>query len=108
MRTSRGFSPRLTGDQVKTARRLYDQKDMTVSQIGEVLGVSRTTIYRALDRQVAPGRYPKHRAAESPEGCTGQDMTRYGRLGSVRRMADRWKFAHRHVQDGVPLTALTR
>lgn len=48
-----GRPPRLTGDQVKTARRLYDQKDMTVSQIGEVLGVSRTTIYRTLDRQPA-------------------------------------------------------
>ena len=48
-----GRPPRLTGDQVKTARRLYDQKDMTVSQIGDVLGVSRTTIYRALDRQAA-------------------------------------------------------
>ena len=33
---------------------LYDQKDMTVSQIGEVLGVSRTTIYRALGKQAQP------------------------------------------------------
>jgi DNA invertase Pin-like site-specific DNA recombinase len=49
-----GRPPRLTGDQVKTARRLYDQKDMTVSQIGEVLGVSRTTIYRALGKQTEP------------------------------------------------------
>ena len=36
--------------QVTTARQLYDQRDMTVEQIGEVLGVSRTTIYRALRR----------------------------------------------------------
>ena len=48
-----GRSPRLTGNQVKTARRLYDQKELTVGQIGDVLGVSRTTIYRALDRQAA-------------------------------------------------------
>ena len=48
-----GRPPRLTGDQVKTARRLYDQKELTVGQIGDVLGVSRTTIYRALDRQAA-------------------------------------------------------
>ena len=48
-----GRPPRLTGDQVKTARRLYDQKELTVGQIGDVLGVSRTTIYRVLDRQAA-------------------------------------------------------
>ena len=48
-----GRPPRLTADQVKTARRLYDQKELTVGQIGDVLGVSRTTIYRALERQAA-------------------------------------------------------
>ena len=30
------------------ARRLYEQKDMTVAQIGKVLGVSRSTVYRVL------------------------------------------------------------
>jgi len=30
-----------------------------------------------------PGRHRKHRAAESSEGWTGQDMTRHGRLDSV-------------------------
>ncbi|WNB85773.1 helix-turn-helix domain-containing protein [Cellulomonas sp. ATA003] len=29
---------------------MYEQNDMTVTQIGNVLGVSRTTIYRALNR----------------------------------------------------------
>ena len=48
-----GRPPRLTADQVKTAQRLYDQKELTVGQIGDVLGVSRTTIYRALERQGA-------------------------------------------------------
>ena len=43
----------LSADQVKAARRMYEQKDMTVAQIGDVLGVSRTTIYRALNRQPA-------------------------------------------------------
>lgn len=43
----------LSTDQVKAARRMYEQKDMTVAQIGDVLGVSRTTIYRALNRQPA-------------------------------------------------------
>jgi len=45
-----GRPPRLTPNQVTTARKLYDQQDMTVAQIGEVLGVSRTTIYRVLRR----------------------------------------------------------
>lgn len=44
----------LSADQVKTARRLYSQQDMTVAQIGDVLGVSRTTVYRTLNRHPAP------------------------------------------------------
>ncbi|TPG06957.1 recombinase family protein [Curtobacterium flaccumfaciens] len=46
-----GRPPRLSGDQVQTARRLYEQREMTVAQIGDVLGVSRTTVYRALRRE---------------------------------------------------------
>lgn len=45
-----GRPPRLTPYQVATAKKLYEQQDMTVAQIGEVLGVSRSTIYRALRR----------------------------------------------------------
>src|SRR5699024_9656300 len=45
-----GRPPKLTEDQITTAKKLYDQQDMTVAQIGEVLGVSRSTIYRALRR----------------------------------------------------------
>jgi DNA invertase Pin-like site-specific DNA recombinase len=54
--------PRLSPHQVTTARRMYEQQDMTVEQIGQVLGVSRTTIYRTLKRdQVTPtkGRKPR-------------------------------------------------
>ena len=42
----------LSADKLRTAKRLYEQKDMTVAQIGEVLGVSRSTVYRALRRNV--------------------------------------------------------
>ena len=45
----------LTDDQARTARRLYEQKEMTVSQIGKVLGVSRSTVYRALGQESAAG-----------------------------------------------------
>lgn len=48
-----GRPPRLSPDQVRTAQRLYEQQDMTVAQIGNVLGVSRTTVYRSLARQTA-------------------------------------------------------
>ena len=44
----------LTKDKLRTARRLYEQQDMTVKKIGEVLGVSRTTVYRALRQSPTP------------------------------------------------------
>ena len=40
----------LSTDKLRTAKRLYEQKDMTVTQIGEVLGVSRSTVYRAISK----------------------------------------------------------
>ena len=43
-----GRPPALTGDKLATAKKLYDQQDLTVAQIGDILGVSRSTIYRAL------------------------------------------------------------
>ncbi|MGP9586163.1 recombinase family protein [Micrococcaceae sp. AOP34-BR2-30] len=46
-----GRPPSLTGDKLATAKKLYDQQDMTVAQIGDILGVSRSTIYRALRRE---------------------------------------------------------
>jgi DNA-binding MarR family transcriptional regulator len=56
-----GQPARLSPDQVLTARQLYEQQDMTVAQIGDVLGVSRTTVYRALRRESKPdaGRHRK-------------------------------------------------
>ncbi|WP_426999145.1 recombinase family protein [Pseudarthrobacter sp. N5] len=38
----------LAGDILRTARRLYEQRELSVEGIGKVLGVSRTTVYRAL------------------------------------------------------------
>lgn len=40
----------LSPDKLHTAKRLYEQRDVTVTQIGEVLGVSRSTVYRALNK----------------------------------------------------------
>lgn len=58
-----GRPPLLTKDKLRTARRMYEQKDMTVEKIGEVLGVSRTTVYRALRREPAPA-VPRRRSGQ--------------------------------------------
>jgi hypothetical protein len=50
-----GRPPKLTGDQMRTARRLYEERELTVAEIGGVLGVSRTSIYRALAAGVEQG-----------------------------------------------------
>jgi len=43
-----GRPSKLSPDQVRAARRLYDEREHTVEQIGGMFGVSRTSIYRAL------------------------------------------------------------
>jgi predicted transcriptional regulator len=57
----------LNPDQVKTARRLYDERELTVEEIGRILGVSRTSIYRAL------GRDPSAAAAKATVGREGSE-----------------------------------
>src|SRR5699024_12241572 len=57
-----GRPPLLTDDKLSTGRKLYAQQDMSVAQIGEVLGVSRTTIYRALRRD-SDGGLPARRGS---------------------------------------------
>ena len=51
-----GRPSKLNADQVRTARRLYDERELTVEEIGRILGVSRTSIYRALGRDRATGQ----------------------------------------------------
>ncbi len=41
----------LSADKLRTAKRLYEQKDMTVAQIGEVLGVSRRSEERRVGKE---------------------------------------------------------
>jgi DNA invertase Pin-like site-specific DNA recombinase len=45
---SGGRRSKLGVDQRRTARTLYDERQLTVAQIGQVLGVSRTSIYKSL------------------------------------------------------------
>jgi len=43
----------LTKDKLTTAKRLYEQQEMTVAKIGEVLGLSRSTVYRSLRQETS-------------------------------------------------------
>lgn len=67
-----GRPPALSPDQVKAARRMYEQNEMTVAQIRAVLGVSRATIYRALNRNSA------RRGPSSPPGDHRGSAARHG------------------------------
>lgn len=44
-----GRKAKLSDEQKVQARRMVDEKKLTIEQIGQVLNVSRTTIYRALE-----------------------------------------------------------
>ena len=43
-----GRRPKMTPGKLATARQLYDAETHTVEQIGEIIGVSRSTVHRAL------------------------------------------------------------
>lgn len=47
-----GRPAKLAGEQVRTARRLYNDSELTVAEIGQVLGVSRSTVYRSIQRRI--------------------------------------------------------
>jgi len=57
-----GRPSKLSAEQVRQARRMYDARELTVEQIGAVLGVSRTSIYRALGKTTTPA----HPATATP------------------------------------------
>lgn len=57
----------LTEEQTARARELYARGEKTVAEIGEVFGVSRTTVYRALEQDgelSVPPRRPHRRASQ--------------------------------------------
>ncbi len=63
-----GRPSKLTAEQRRQARKMYDARELTVEQIGHVLGVSRTSIYRAL----ADGRStPELTVGEGGSGDAG-------------------------------------
>jgi len=49
-----GRPSKLSVEQRRQARKMYDARELTVEQIGGVLGVRRTSIYRSLGRTAGP------------------------------------------------------
>ena len=81
-----GRPSKLSPDQVRAARRLYDEREHTVQQIGSIFAVSRTSIYRALrdkpGRRLAPAggaadevrrRQPGEQGRRNPDGGAAGD-----------------------------------
>jgi len=50
----RGRPSKLSAEQHMQARKMYDDRELAVDQIGQVWGVSRTSIYRSLGRTAGP------------------------------------------------------
>ena len=64
-----GRPSKLSAEQRRQARLMYDARELTVEEIGRVLGVSRTSIYRALSAAPAtPSRPAGERSVPSAEG----------------------------------------
>lgn len=51
-----GRRPKMTPAKLATARQLYDGREHTVAQIADIIGVSRSTVHRALAGQPADAR----------------------------------------------------
>jgi predicted DNA-binding protein (UPF0251 family) len=49
-----GAKPKLTGARLARARELYDARELSVDEVAAAAGVSRATLYRALNREEEP------------------------------------------------------
>ncbi|SDQ51491.1 recombinase family protein [Quadrisphaera sp. DSM 44207] len=64
-----GRPAKLTGAQRAVARRLYEEREHTVAEIGALLGVSRSTVYRSLGRDSAGTAAPAPSRAAPVDGA---------------------------------------
>ena len=60
-----GRKPKLTGEQAALAQQLYDAKEKTVQQIGDLFGVPRSTVYGYLTSSTASSTGPVSNPGES-------------------------------------------
>jgi len=75
-----GRPSKLSTEQRRQARKMYDERELTVEQIAAVLGVSRTSIYRALGTTTTPARpgAPAPAPARTAEGAVATPETTTG------------------------------
>jgi len=66
-----GRPSKLSPEQRRTARKLYDEREHTVEAIGRILGVSRTSIYRALAQDQQAGAAAAEPPAAAPRRRRG-------------------------------------
>ncbi len=79
---------KLSVEQRRQARKMYDARELTVEQIGAVLGVSRTSIYRALGKGTRPApsaAATRPRGLASPGRCGAANLVRCPLLASACR-----------------------
>ncbi len=80
-----GRPSKLSVEQRRQARKMYDERELTVEQIGRVLGVSRTSIYRAL----AHGRDASTDGTSEPPSIPPVTDSQGGRRAPRRRPPER-------------------
>jgi len=69
-----GRPSKLSAEQVRQARKMYDARELTVEQIGKVLGVSRTSIYRALGTTTTPASHAAPAPARAEPAATTKQL----------------------------------
>ncbi len=91
---------KLSAEQVRQARKMYDARELTVEQIGAVLRVSRTSIYRALGTTTTPAA----QAAPAPAPATPAATIK--KVGGVAAAAP--PVQQQTSPDGAPVVARSR
>ena len=62
---------------------MYDERELTVEQIGEVLGVSRTSIYRAIGAGPAAARATRPYRTESQPTAVASSASDLPAIGKI-------------------------
>lgn len=88
-----GRPSKLSPEQRRQARKMYDERELTIEQIGNVLGVSRTSIYRALNQTSTSAGTPSPASAPVAPAAAEPAATQAGAAGRTpvrARGRSRW------------------
>jgi len=98
-----GRPSKLSAEQVRQVSQMYDARELTVEQIGAVLGVSRTTIYWALGKTTTPAppatATPASARQAEPVAAAKETATQ-GTAGGAAATGSAWRLSLRHRQAG--------